>query len=217
MKLSTQMESSFRSRFEDLKLHINQSSPWVISTDEALQEKALKYKFAMKRFEVQKASIATEIRTWKACVVNLKKNEHEIVPAPDLKKLNQKNKLKNTCISILNVVGGIFLGVGYTSLLIMHGLGRVRCPVPMHLFFCALALTGIGAALLGIGYLLKDTKLSRQVRLHNSENFKDFLRNVVGVKAKENEWHLSKENLLNPKLHELYQRYKVAAFELPCD
>lgn len=212
----TQLEGDFRSRFENLKSNVNQADAWSIATGGALQAKAVKFKAAFYHFEAEKASIISDLKTWKASRLKLQKNEQ--ASDQDLLKVNRKNQLRRVCIKILNVIGGILCGAGMSSMMGAHFLLKVHvitAAAAMVSTFGGLAIIVIGGIMLGVSALMKNSKLSREVRLHNSENFKDFLRNVVEIKSDARDWHQPEEDLLNPNLHKIYQRYKEAVIGLP--
>lgn len=213
----TQLETNFRSRFEDLKLSVNQADPWRVATEGALKAKAMNFKAAMDHFEAEKNSIISDLQTWKASRLKLQKNDLSKDPH-DLSEVNRKNKLRRTFMKILNFIGGIFCGTGFTSMMGAHFFLRlhvITAAAAMGPTFGGLAILAVGGIMLGVSALMKNSKLSREIRLCNSENFKDFLRNVVKITSDEKSWHQPEQDLLNPNLHKIYERYKTAVIGLP--
>lgn len=214
----TQLETNFRSCYEDLKLKINQAQPWSIAKNGPLNVKAMRFNDALDQFEAQKASIIWDLQMWKNSISKNQKSDPSKDPHHDLMEINRKNKTRKTCIKILNFVGGIFCGTGFMSMFGAHALLRfkvITATAALGPTFGGLAICALGGIILGVSALVKDSKLSREVRLYNSENFKDFLRDVAKVNPDEKNLQGQKLDLLNPTLHKIYERYKAAVTLLP--
>lgn len=217
--ISTQLEKNFYSLLESIKSSLNEKDHFEFAINNALKAKAMNFTFYKEVFEEKKQLIIGDLAKWK--VLNLTNKKNNTYNDNDhISEVNQKNKLRKTCIKILNFIGGIFFGTGCASMFGSHVLLAfkvITVGVAMGPLFGGLAILAVGGIILGFSNKIANNKLSREFRLHNSKNFKDFLVNVAKIQIKEENEHLSKYDLLDPNLHKIYQRYKAAVILLPTE
>ena len=196
---SSQIEGSCRFQLKEIETQIR-LDPSNFMRDLTRGPRYDKYNSAMMTFDKQKDTIERDIEKWKESI--------KVTPSSDPTSAIRKNRF-----DFLAKIGGRLSGIGLTFVMGAQALLHSR----MITVSTAIVPTSVGCIALarGLIYLLertvmKNNQVARETRVQKSENFKDFVRNVVKM-----ERELSNQELQSAQLHKIYRHYKAAVNSLP--
>lgn len=208
--------NNFNSYYKKQKSLIDAGKPSIILASGA----ACKFKKIHQvktQFDQATDKIKQDVKTWKSSksseskIFEFKYSESE---KTEIKKHAKRWKIaKKVCfvaaVILLSITGLGFLGVPFWA---MTGAAVSGAVIKIYPIFLSV---GVASAILGTPLLcisLSDVRAIRKNRLATSENFQEFVKTYV---AKDNsQINLSEKDLLDPKIHKIYKRFKFTVKKL---